>query len=66
MNVRQGPSTDTAVVTALANGTLAPAVGRTAASDWIQIYLADLNINGWVFASLVTVEGNVAGLPVVP
>jgi len=64
MNVRSGPSTATEVLTALPNAAVVPAVGRTADSQWIQIYLADLNANGWLFASLVTVEGDLAALPI--
>ena len=41
-----------------------PAVGRSADSQWVQIFLADLKVNGWVFASLVTIEGDMAALPI--
>ena len=64
MNVRSGPSTQTTALTALPNGAVVPAVGRSADSQWVQIFLADLNANGWVFASLVTIEGDVAALPI--
>ncbi len=64
MNVRSGPSTETTALTALPTGAVVPAVGRSADSQWIQIFLADLKANGWVFASLVTIEGDVAALPI--
>ncbi len=64
MNVRSGPSTATTALTALPTGAVVPAVGRSADSQWIQIFLADLKANGWVFASLVTIDGDVAALPI--
>lgn len=64
MNVRSGPSTATTALTALPNGAVVPAVGRSADSQWVQIFLADLKVNGWVFASLVTIEGDMAALPI--
>ncbi len=64
MNVRAGPSRETTALTALPNGAVVPAVGRSADNQWIQIFLADLKVNGWVFASLVTIDGDMAALPI--
>lgn len=62
INVRGEPSTSGAVVGSLAGSTTVKADGRNAAGDWLHIQLADGTI-GWVFAQLVTANGDANTLP---
>lgn len=63
VNLRSGPSTATAVITMVANGTVFAATGRTEAGDWIQVQNA--GYSGWISAGLVVANGDVQSLPVV-
>jgi hypothetical protein len=63
-NVRSGPGRNNAVVGALASGQTVTADGRNQAADWLRIQLED-GSTGWVFAQLVTSEGDLSTLPVV-
>jgi len=63
INMRSGPSTNDAVVASLTNGQTVTADSRNAASDWLHIQLVE-NQAGWVYAPLVTAEGDVNTLPV--
>lgn len=66
LRVRAAPSTSAAVVDRLNKGASAQAVGRTAASDWLQIILPTNPAGrGWVSAAFVTVAGPLDTLPVV-
>jgi hypothetical protein len=64
-NVRQGPSSAIfPIVGALPRGATAPALGRSAGGDWIQIEFSGAPGNkGWVYSPLVTLSPGV--LPVV-
>lgn len=64
VNLRAGPGTDFLVVARLTVGEAAPVVGRTAQSDWWKLDLD--GTTAWVFASLVNIVGNPAGVPIVP
>lgn len=64
LNVRSGPDTSFAVVGSLAPTDVASAVGRVEADDWVQVVLPSGGA-GWVFADLLTPEGDLAALPVV-
>ncbi len=64
VNVRGGPSTSDPVVASLPSGQQVVADGRNEAGDWLHIQLEDEQ-TGWVFASLVTVDGDAALLDVV-
>jgi hypothetical protein len=64
MNVRGGPGTNYAIVTTLAAGDTVQASGQNNAGDWLLITLPDGG-RGWVFAPLVTVDGDATGLEVV-
>lgn len=57
-NVRSGPGTAYPVIGALSGGDQADVVGRNAQDTWWQIALAS-GAEGWVNASLVTVQGPV-------
>ena len=59
VNVRGGPGTDYAVVTALTAGQSALVIGRNAAGDWLQIE------QGWVRVDVVTVTGDTSQVAVV-
>jgi TolB protein len=64
LNIRSGPGTNTSVIGSKAPGAAIKVTGRNASSDWLQIGLASEGEIGWVSASYVRVEGNVALLPV--
>lgn len=65
INVRSEPSTSAAILGTLAPNQTAVADGRNAVGDWLRITLPDGTGTGWVFASLVTVQGDVTALAVV-
>ncbi len=66
LNVRAGPGTEYEIVAKAAAGVEFNAIGRTEASDWIQVVIADLpSGNGWVSAFFVTVSGSLDLVPVV-
>ena len=46
VNVRSGPGTDYAIVTALTSGQSAQVIGRNAANDWLQIEQGWVNARG--------------------
>lgn len=65
INVRYGPKTTYDIVGVLVAGQEVPALGKTAAGDWIQIsYLGIPEGVAWVYSFLVTVIGG-AELPIV-
>jgi uncharacterized protein YgiM (DUF1202 family) len=63
-NIRLTPSTDASVVTSLTNGTTLTITGRNGDSSWLRVRL-DGETGGWVFASLVNVEGDINSLDVI-
>ncbi|HEX9077679.1 MAG TPA: SH3 domain-containing protein [Anaerolineae bacterium] len=66
LRVRAAPSTSAAVVDRLNKGASAQAVGRTAASDWLQIILPTNPAGrGWISAEFVTATAPLDNLPVV-
>lgn len=60
LNVRYAASADTPIIYRLSKGDQVLAVGRNSNSSWILI---DAGIIGWVNASYIIVEGNIAQLP---
>ncbi len=64
-NVRSGPGTETFIIDSLSNGEAVVANGRNAGGDWIRVELADSLATGWVFADLLTIDGDVTTLDVV-
>lgn len=58
VNIRSSPSTNGGVVGSLQPNTPVLAFGRNQEGSWLQI------ANGWIFADLVTVDGDVQQLPV--
>lgn len=64
INVRSGPSTDFAVVGSLTNGQSINAFGRNQVGDWLKIRL-DSDTVGWVYAPLMTMEGDIETLSIV-
>jgi hypothetical protein len=66
VNVRLGPGVDYTKVGVLTAGQWAPAVGRSAAGEWIQIeYLGAPDGLAWVYTPLVRVDPPGASLPIV-
>ena len=63
MNIRGGPSTNFGIVGSLTANEEVILQGRNQASDWVQIIL-DSGI-GWLYAPLITIEGDVSTLQVV-
>lgn len=58
VNVRSGPGTNFGVAGTLASGEIQIAFGRNIDGTWLQI------VTGWVFAELVSVDGDIDALPV--
>lgn len=67
VNVRSGPGTFYEQVGVLIAGQTAPAVGRSSASEWVQIeYPGGPGGKAWVYSLLVSLQaGTVDALPVV-
>jgi hypothetical protein len=66
VNVRLGPGVEYTKVGVLTAGQWAPAVGRSAAGEWIQIeYLGSPDGLAWVYTPLVRVDPPGASLPIV-
>ncbi|MGD8815221.1 MAG: SH3 domain-containing protein [Anaerolineales bacterium] len=66
VNVRLGPSLDYDKIGVLTAGQWAPAVGRSAGGEWIQIIYPGAPDNlAWVYTVLVRVEPPSAVLPIV-
>ena len=66
VNVRMGPSVDYDKIGVLTAGQWAPAVGRSAAGEWIQIIYPGAPDNlAWVYTILVRVDPPSASLPIV-
>jgi uncharacterized protein YraI len=66
VNLRQGPSTSHAVVGTLVNGGAALADGRLADGSWLHIRLSENDVEtAWVYAPLVTAEGDTSELRVI-
>jgi hypothetical protein len=66
VNVRMGPSVEYDKIGVLTAGQWAPAVGRSAAGEWIQIVYPGAPDNlAWVYTILVRVEPPSASLPIV-
>ncbi len=62
LNVRQGPGTEYPTIRVMAAGERASIVGRNADSTWWAVTVN--GVNGWIFAGLTTVEGDVSAVPV--
>ncbi|MBI5667075.1 MAG: SH3 domain-containing protein [Chloroflexi bacterium] len=65
INVRGGPSTNYAVIGSLRAGETVVANGRNEDASWLRIQVPDSDALGWVFAELVTTEGDTDTLSVV-
>lgn len=61
INLRRGPGTDFAVITTLAAGETVRAVRRSENGEWLLAALPGGG-GGWLFASLVTVDGDISEL----
>lgn len=65
-NVRAGPCVECELIGVLIAGQRAPAIGRTAGGDWIQIAYPGVPGNvGWVYSPLVVLDPSGASLPIV-
>ena len=66
VNVRLGPSTDYEKVGVLIAGQTAPALGRSPAGEWIQIFYAGVPGNiAWVYAPFVVLDTGQRLLPII-
>lgn len=63
INIRDGAGTDFARVGVLAYGEDVMLTGRNASGDWVQVETDDGE--GWIFASLLTIDGDVSRLRLV-
>ncbi len=64
INVRDGSSTSASILGGLATGDGVELLGRNEASDWT--YFQGDDIQGWVFASLLDIDGDLSTLAIVP
>lgn len=64
INVRSAAGTDSAVLGSLPANAEVNLIGRNAAGDWV--YYAAQEAGGWLFAPLLTVDGEITTLDVVP
>ena len=65
INIRSGPSTGHSVAGGLSGSTPLELQGRNAAGDWVYFTTEDAT-SGWLFASLLEIEGDVMMLDEVP
>lgn len=66
MNVRGGPDTNYPVLGTAPAGASSTVVGRNADSSWLQVqYPPGSSNTGWVYASLVTINGNTEAVAIV-
>lgn len=63
LNLRAGPDTSYDILTVLEEGARLKVVGRTEANDWLKVVTTD-GQEGWVFAEMVTVSGNLEAIAV--
>jgi N-acetylmuramoyl-L-alanine amidase len=63
-NVRQGPGLEYTSITTVGFGTTVTLIGRNSASNWLKVQLAS-GTQGWIHASLLTINVAVNTLPVV-
>jgi hypothetical protein len=64
INVRSGPGTGYSIVGNLPPNVSVPVLGRLPDNSWLQVNVG--SVIGWVSASVVTLDGNCAGIAVVP
>ncbi len=64
VNARRSPVTEESnIIRLLDNGTVLPAIGRTADTLWIQVRLPD-QVDGWIAAEFLAPSGDLTTLPV--
>ncbi|MFN8375494.1 MAG: SH3 domain-containing protein [Anaerolineae bacterium] len=63
MNLRAGPSTNDAVITGVPANSALEIIGRNAAGDWVYALVG--NLQGWLSAPLLTIDGDSSTLRVV-
>ena len=64
LNVRSQPSTSGRILVTLPTNTTLNIAGRNASNSWLLVRSADGATQGWVFARLVNVQGDVNAVPV--
>ncbi|RMH47469.1 MAG: serine/threonine protein kinase [Gammaproteobacteria bacterium] len=64
-NVRTGPDTRFTVLASYPNTTRLPVLGVNAQHTWLQVQLPNTNTIGWIALSTVTLDQDVALLPIV-
>lgn len=63
LNVRGGPSTNHSVIGQVTEGQIVNAIARNQASDWLHVELSEDRV-GWIYAPLVTADGDIRDLDV--
>ncbi len=63
LRVRQDADPDSPIVAGLRQGDSVQVVGRSEDGVWLQVQIPDVDTTGWVSAEFVTVEGDIAALP---
>ena len=66
MNVRGGPGTNYPIIGPAPAGASSQVLGRNADNSWVQVeYPPGSGGTGWVYASLVQINGNLEAVPIV-
>lgn len=63
INIRTGPSTSYTTAGSLTSGQMITLVARNGNGEWVRFESDEES--GWVFASLINVDGDIASLPIV-
>ena len=65
INVRSGPSTNFSIAGNLSSGDVVTANGRTEDGQWLRILIPSTQEHGWIYAPLLTINGDANILSVV-
>ena len=65
VNVRDEPTTSSAVIGTFVKETPLIVKGRNATADWVQVILANQRV-GWIRADLISLTVPINNLPLVP
>lgn len=57
-NVRKGPATNYGVIAGLGKGTTVTLIGRNEEADWVLAITPPENLEGWIFANLLDIQGD--------
>ena len=64
-NVRSGPGTVYDQVMTVVQGTALQVVGRSSTNEWLVVWLPELQRNGWISITVVTIDFDLLMVPVI-